>query len=387
MAKIDLNVNASRLQYTSQFSGSGAAPAPVQTQQTATADSLARLGKDMFELGATLAGAPTAQPRHQGIMEGGCFPQPAPQPPVSQQQNLMMQVMQMVMSLLQTILGRLGLGGQQPGAPGTATPGAPTSPSAPGGAPAPAPLPAPAPARPEDQWSQGKHGIKGKAYPDETGKINIPGYGEVQAPPPGKKEKIKIDKKKYIEVKTNKDGSVSVETKKKGGFFSKIGGAFKKIGGFVKKALPIITTVASFIPGVNAIAIPLKIATSAMGAIDAIKNKNWLGAIGSVAGGVAGAAGAFGAKGLANVAGMVAQGADKTQAFLGAVKAKSPSGILGAAAGMLQFGSQAVANKSAEWSTRLNNWAETAQKWGQYAGYVENPQAAIEQLIRSQVGR
>ncbi len=79
--------------------------------------------------------------------------------------------------------------------------------------------------------------------------------------------------------------------KKKGGFFSKIGGALKKIGKVVVKALPIVTTVACFIPGINAIALPLKIAsmaTKAISAYKAIRSGNWLGAVMSVAPGVGG---------------------------------------------------------------------------------------------------
>jgi hypothetical protein len=76
--------------------------------------------------------------------------------------------------------------------------------------------------------------------------------------------------------------------KKKRGFFKRlvggIGKAFKKVGGFLKKALPILSTVAMFVPGIGtAIGGALKIASAAMGAIDAIKNKNPLGFLGSVA--------------------------------------------------------------------------------------------------------
>jgi hypothetical protein len=79
--------------------------------------------------------------------------------------------------------------------------------------------------------------------------------------------------------------------KKKGGFFSKIGKALKGVGKFLKKALPIISTIAMFVPGIGtAIGGALKIATAAMGAFDAIKNKNPLGFISSVAGAFTGGA-------------------------------------------------------------------------------------------------
>lgn len=165
--------------------------------------------------------------------------------------------------------------------------------------------------------------------------------------------------------------------KKKKGFFKKLGGFLKKAGGFLKKALPIISTVASFIPGLNAIAIPLKIATAVMSGIDAVKSKNWLGAIGSFAGAFAGGAAAFGATKIANVANTISQGASKLEGFFGAVKSGSPSGILGAAAGTLEWGSGKVADVSADWATRLSNWADTARTWGRYAGYLEHPQTLL----------
>ena len=40
------------------------------------------------------------------------------------------------------------------------------------------------------------------------------------------------------------------------------GGLFGKIAGFLKKALPIISKIASFIPGLNVIAKPLELASS-----------------------------------------------------------------------------------------------------------------------------
>ncbi len=45
----------------------------------------------------------------------------------------------------------------------------------------------------------------------------------------------------------------------------------------------------------------------------------------------------------------------------------------------------ALANTSSQWSNRLNNWAETAQKWGQYASVIENPQAALQGMIQNKI--
>ncbi len=75
-----------------------------------------------------------------------------------------------------------------------------------------------------------------------------------QAVNPGKKisKKIKVGKYK-LTITLNEDGSVNIKRKKKrGGLFGKIGGLFKGIGNILKKALPIISMVAMFIPGLAA---------------------------------------------------------------------------------------------------------------------------------------
>jgi hypothetical protein len=98
--------------------------------------------------------------------------------------------------------------------------------------------------------------------------------------------------------------------KKKGGFFKKLGGFFKKVGGFLKKALPIISTIAMFIPGIGtAVGAALKIATAAMGAIDGIKSGNIFGAVTSIAGAFTGGATNMLGK-LGSVGGYIQKGVD-----------------------------------------------------------------------------
>jgi hypothetical protein len=98
--------------------------------------------------------------------------------------------------------------------------------------------------------------------------------------------------------------------KKGGGLFSKIGKALKGVGKFLKKALPIISTIAMFVPGIGtAIGGALKIATAAMGAFDAIKNKNPLGFVSSIAGAFTGGATNMLGK-LGSVGGYIQKGVD-----------------------------------------------------------------------------
>ncbi|MGI9055092.1 MAG: hypothetical protein ACR2F2_04735 [Pyrinomonadaceae bacterium] len=114
-----------------------------------------------------------------------------------------------------------------------------------------------------------------------------------QALNPGKKvsKKIKVGKYK-LTINLNEDGSVNIKRKKKrGGLFGKIGGLFKKVGGFLKKALPIISTVAMFIPGLQPLALAARVASGVMGVVDGIKNGNIFGALTSAVGAFSGIGG------------------------------------------------------------------------------------------------
>lgn len=120
-----------------------------------------------------------------------------------------------------------------------------------------------------------------------------------QAANPGQpvSKKFKIGKYKY-NVSLDANGNVEIKKKKKKGFFSKlgsaIGGAFKKVGGFLKKALPIISTVAMFIPGLQPLALAGRIASGVMGVVDGIKNGNIFGAVMSGVGALSGVGGKVG---------------------------------------------------------------------------------------------
>lgn len=121
-----------------------------------------------------------------------------------------------------------------------------------------------------------------------------------QAANPGKavSKKIKVGKYK-LTINLNADGSVQqIKRKKKGGFFSKIGdaigGALKGIGKVLKKALPIISTVAMFIPGLQPLALAGRIASGVMGVVDGIKNGNIFGALTSAVGAFSGVGGKVG---------------------------------------------------------------------------------------------
>lgn len=116
-----------------------------------------------------------------------------------------------------------------------------------------------------------------------------------QAANPGQKvsKKIKVGKYK-LTINLNEDGSVNIKRKKKGGFFSKIGDALKGVGKILKKALPIISTVAMFIPGLQPLALAGRIASGVMGVVDGIKNGNVFGALTSAVGAFSGIGGKVG---------------------------------------------------------------------------------------------
>lgn len=117
-----------------------------------------------------------------------------------------------------------------------------------------------------------------------------------QAANPGQKvsKKIKVGKYK-LTITLNEDGSVHIKRKKKkGGLFGGIGNFFKKVGNVLKKALPIISTVAMFIPGLQPLALAARVASGVMGVVDGIKNGNIFGAITSAVGAFSGVGGKVG---------------------------------------------------------------------------------------------
>lgn len=105
---------------------------------------------------------------------------------------------------------------------------------------------------------------------------------------------IKVGKYKF-KIHLNEEGTVEIKRKKKKrGFFSKIGSALKGIGKMLKKALPIIATVAMFIPGLQPLALAARVATGVMGVVDGIKNGNIFGAVMGAVGAVSGIGGKIG---------------------------------------------------------------------------------------------
>ncbi len=105
---------------------------------------------------------------------------------------------------------------------------------------------------------------------------------EWQAANPGQEasKKIKINKKISFNITLNADGSIKdIKRKKK-----KKQGFFAKIGSFFKKALQVLSIATMFIPGLQPIALGLRIANAVVGVVDAVRNNNILGALGSFAG-------------------------------------------------------------------------------------------------------
>lgn len=169
--------------------------------------------------------------------------------------------------------------------------------------------------------------VSGRGFPVGTtkvvnGKVELPGLGVIDAPKKaGKKGEvaIQIDKKHVLKIRLNKDGTVSVSEGKikKGGL----------LGGVFGKVLRGVLAVASFIPVVNAVAIPASIGLAAYDAAQSFKNGDILGGVASVAGAVAGGVGTF-----ARVAGSTISAG--TQATLNTVKnvattVKTVSGAVG----------------------------------------------------------
>lgn len=118
---------------------------------------------------------------------------------------------------------------------------------------------------------------------------------------------------------------------------SKIVGGLKKVGSFVKKALPIASTVMSFVPGLNVAGLAMKAvswASKGMAVVDAVKNKGkgLLGAatgfLGGLGGGIGDAVGKF-------MNGSVGQIIQKGTSVLDGFRSGGIQGALGAAGGAI----------------------------------------------------
>jgi len=184
-------------------------------------------------------------------------------------------------------------------------------------------------------WVGDKRGFA-KAYdlqPDKNGNISYPGFERAfQAPPPGTNDIVKrfADGELKVKLKTDDQGLVHAQVKQI------YHGGLGNLGGI----LGVISTVAAFIPGVNAIAAPLAIATNLANAANSIANGDALGALasaGSLAGGVFGGLGGALGNGALKVAGSalgdVARVAGTVNGFKNAVESGDVGAIVGAALG------------------------------------------------------
>lgn len=166
--------------------------------------------------------------------------------------------------------------------------------------------------------------------------------------------------KHNLELKVAQDGKVLQAKCKKPGFWS-------KVGGFVKKAVPVVLTVASFIPVTAPFA---RVASAVMSAVQAVKSKSILGiaaaAAGMVGAGVAAVAGkaASVAGTVANRVATVANAASRTLSGIAAVRQGSLLGGLAGIAGAVASGVSSVAGSFGQGFQRvadgLNRWAGRA---------------------------
>jgi len=220
-----------------------------------------------------------------------------------------------------------------------------------------------------------------KAFDDVMRVAHIPGKHKV-------KVKIKgglLAKSWDISVNVDAEGNPEFESKKKGGFLS-------KLWGWVKLALPIIAAVLA--PMTGGISLLL---LSVYQTVSAIAQGDWLGAIIGAAGAVAGL-GAFkvaaaaakggaaaGAKVASSGLGKIASAAAKVQkvaqaakASMTAAKAKSPGGLLAA----LSDGAAAFAgfagDKAGAFAKKMTDWSKKLEKWGNVVSGGEKVVAGIK---------
>ncbi len=161
--------------------------------------------------------------------------------------------------------------------------------------------------------------------------------------------------------------------------------ALSKIGGILKTAVPVVATVAAFIPGVGtAVAAGLRIASAAISGVDAAVHHNFLGVLSAAAGGVA-AGFSLGNSAVAdkvvNIANSVGGGARGVQSIkqggvLGVVG--GVAGVAGAAAGVSGLsGADKISDVSGKVSTAANR-LETAQRFRSAAGAVDQAERQLQ---------
>ena len=170
---------------------------------------------------------------------------------------------------------------------------------------------------------------------------------------PGKhKVTLKLDKKYELKTQIGADGRIeSFSLKKKKGFFGKLWDGVKAIAPIAGYVL------APFTGGLSLVA------SAAIGAVDAVKNKNWLGAITSVAGAFVPGAGNIAGKAIGQIAGTVQKVAFTAQSAFAAVQGRNPLSLVGTVAGgFANFagGIGNVSSKVLETTERVQRWANLA---------------------------
>jgi hypothetical protein len=270
--------------------------------------------------------------------------------------------LQQVAGLLDSSFGVQGPSGAQ--APGTAAPpSAPTQPAM--------PTVEDLMALPEDQKKEmlKSLGIPEKHLKKTKGKKLDDAFRKVAQGllSPGKhKFKIKLDKKYEVKLDVGPNLELrDVKVKQKKGLFGKIWDGVKKAAPFVGAVL------APFTGGLSLVA------SAAIGAVDAIQNKNWLGLIANVAGGITGfgswastmggglakLAASKGFQTLATGAQFASKAATAAQAAINAWQAKSPGAFLGALAGGVGAAGQffgGAQNTLQTWADRLGTASKIA---------------------------
>lgn len=226
---------------------------------------------------------------------------------------------------------------------------------------APAPAPAPPPPPPELSPQQMKDelksmlGLKKKAFKKMSDDDIRAKYNEVMAAmqQPGS-HKFKVGKFN-VSFTVDDNGQLSNVQAKRKGIFGKIA--------------KMVLTVASFIP-IPWIAIPARIISGVIAAVEAVKSKSLLGVISSVASVAVGAAGALAgtaisaaASAVSKVAQTVGDVARGVQAGVNAIKSKNILGVVNAAAGAVG----SVAGAIGEGAAAVANTAQKVSDWSQRA--------------------
>lgn len=157
---------------------------------------------------------------------------------------------------------------------------------------------------------------------------------------------------------------------KDGGFDQELAEQIRNLAKVIAKVLPYAATVATFTPGLNAVALPLNIATALKNGIAAVRDRCKLGMVAAVAALVAGGAGAAGVMGFSSLSKLLPD----LGKILSSIRALDVGKFTAATLQFLKAGAGTVGAIAANFSDRVVDFIHRLRGDGEQKVPVPKPQ-------------